>query len=121
VKTKMKKHPKKAAATDSMAAARAARVAKGKKTTKKTTRAPRDAELPDFKKLRARHLKFKEENGVGIVKQSGLVSYFRALGLRSPKEDIVNAAVEELYGLLLRAARRTTLNNRKTVRGFDIR
>lgn len=117
----MKKHTKKAVATDRMAAARAARGKNKGKKKKKASKAPRDAGLPDFKQLRIRHLKFKEENGVGLVKQSGLVSYFRALGLRSPKDDIVEASVEELYGLLLRAARRTVLNNRKTVRGFDIR
>lgn len=104
--------------TDKMAAARTARASgiKGSKKGKKI----KDVGLPDFKQLKDRHLKYKDEVQVKLLTQSKLVGYFKALGLRSSKADILAATSEELYRLLFKACLRTVRNNRKTVRAFDI-
>lgn len=120
-----KKLKAKGEATDRMAAARAARgKTKGKAKTKKRAAAG-DGGMPDLKKLKDRHIKAINEAkkpGVrGLLSISKVQEYFRSLGLRAPKDDILTATTAELYSLFFRAAIRTIRNNRKTVRGFDIR
>ena len=119
-----KKLGKKAVAVspaDRMAAARAAKGKTGGK--KKVKRAASD--MPDLKKLKDRHIKAltaaKKPGVRSLLTVSKVMDYFRSLGLRAPKDDILAATTAELYSLFFRAAVRTVRNNRKTVRGFDIR
>jgi hypothetical protein len=122
-----KKLKAKTTATDRMAAARAARGKTAGKTKTKTKKraAAGDGGMPDLKKLKDRHIKAINEAkkpGVrGLLSISKVQEYFRSLGLRAPKDDILTATTAELYTLFFRAAIRTIRNNRKTVRGFDIR
>ena len=113
---KSKLKTKAAKGSDKLAAARAA-----KKSG--VRRAKRGDGLPDPKKMRELHLKYKNEIGAKLLTTSKVVGYFKSVGqgIRVSKEDVLSALSDEVYGAMFSAMVRALRNNRKTVRSFDVR